>query len=308
VLGESFAAAWTHWPALVLAAICVLLCLIFSVVRWRMILTAQGLELPWGKAWAIVFIGQFFNSFMFGATGGDVVKAYYAARETGHRKTEAVSTVFIDRVVGLMGLIVLTTSVMAARVRFFLADARTRYALLFMGAVAAVTVAALIAMYAARGLSRLVPAATRLLATRPGAIFHRAYRSFYLVLTHPALLAATLAISMANHFLLIVSMWAIGYALGMAIPFADYLSLGPAVNAIAAIPITPGGLGVRESAMVVYMSVVNVPATQALPLSLLGYAIALLWSLAGGLVFMMYRGGSAESLGEELAHAGRNDP
>jgi len=303
VLGESFAAAWRRWPLLAAAALCMFACLMGSVWRWMLVLRAQGLYLKWRQAWSIVFVGHFFNSFMFGATGGDVVKAYYAARETGHLKTEAVSTVFIDRVVGLLGLVVLASATMVTRLDFFLADTRTRYALAFMGVVCGGAAAGLAFIFAARPLLRLLPVPPRLAATRLGQVFKRVYLSFHVVLTHPALLAKTVALSMANHFLLVVMVWCVGRALLVERPFIDFLSLMPTISAIGAIPVTPGGLGIRESATIVFLGVVGVSATQALPLSLLSYGIMLFWSVFGGLVFLLYTGGKGEQIKSELARA-----
>ena len=52
-------------------------------------------------------MAQFFNAFLLGSTGGDLLKAYYAARETHHRKTEAVVTVLVDRLIGLFSMLAL---------------------------------------------------------------------------------------------------------------------------------------------------------------------------------------------------------
>ena len=81
------------------------LALWLGVVRWRLVLEAQGLELSLARATRISLVAQFFNSFLLGSTGGDLIKAYYAARETHHRKTEAVTTVFVDRLVGLWAML-----------------------------------------------------------------------------------------------------------------------------------------------------------------------------------------------------------
>ena len=88
-------------PSLLLVGLA--LCL--GVVRWRIVLKAQGLDLSLARATRISFVAQFFNSFLLGSTGGDLIKAYYAARETHHRKTEAVTTVFVDRLVGLWAML-----------------------------------------------------------------------------------------------------------------------------------------------------------------------------------------------------------
>ena len=58
-----------------------------------------------------------------------------------------------------------------------------------------------------------------------------------------------------------------------------------------ALPITPSGLGVRENLFVFMLAdpSIAVAATPALSLSLLAYAGSLLWSLVGGVVYLMFR-------------------
>lgn len=304
LLGESFAVAGRNWPWLVLATLAFGICLVSVVVRWKWILAAGGLDLSWGTTWALMFIGHFFNAFLFGATGGDVVKAYYAARETGHQRTEAVATVFIDRVTGLFALLILASITMGIRFRFFMAHAWTRYALVFIGTVTVGVILGLVVLLKAK---RLLPVANRFALFRrvsgstAGQVFARAYNMFYLCLTHPALLVKTVAISFSNHLLLVLVLCAIGRAMFLDIRFMDYLSLGMTVNVIAAIPVTPGGLGVRESAAVVYFGLVGVSATRALPVSLLVYAISIFWSLVGGIVFLVHAGRTGHSISEEMA-------
>jgi glycosyltransferase 2 family protein len=94
-----------HPAALLVSFLLVGISIIAGVVRWRIVLEAQGLHLPLGRATTISFVAQFFNSFLLGSTGGDLIKAYYAARETHHKKTEAVTTVFVDRLVGLWAML-----------------------------------------------------------------------------------------------------------------------------------------------------------------------------------------------------------
>lgn len=301
LLGETLFAARRNSHLIAGALLLFLVCLCVITLRWRLILRAQELNLPWRETAAIFLIGQFFNSFLFGATGGDVVKAYYVSRETGHKKAEAVATVFIDRAVGLLVLIVFAAAIMLSRLGFFLADPKTRYALAFMLALlvaAAGGVGAMLLMPRMAGRSRLFE---RVLATKAGNAFGRAYDAFYLCLTHPSLLAKTALLSLANHSMLVVAMFLVGKALQINASFLDYLCLGPTINAIGTIPVTPGGLGVRDYACVIYLGVIGVPPAQALPLSLILYAVMLFWSLVGGLVFLFHTSGTHRSLRRELA-------
>jgi hypothetical protein len=117
--------AWTNGPrdlwhtlcltplwALVSSTLVVGLALFGGVVRWRIVLEAQGLHLPLGRATRISLVAQFFNSFLLGSTGGDLIKAYAAAQETHHKKTEAVTTVFVDRLVGLWAMLLFASLMM----------------------------------------------------------------------------------------------------------------------------------------------------------------------------------------------------
>jgi uncharacterized membrane protein YbhN (UPF0104 family) len=75
-------------------------------------------------------------------------------------------------------------------------------------------------------------------------------------------------------------------AVGLPLTFLDYLTVFPTINAVASIPVTPGGLGTRETAAIHILGVLNVPAAKALTVSLFLYAAVMLWSLAGGLVYL----------------------
>ena len=75
--------------------------------------------------------------------------------------------------------------------------------------------------------------------------------------------------------------------LGCAGALALYLVV-PVVICVSALPISPSGLGVRENLFVHLLSApaIGVPATPALSLSLLAYAVSLFWSVVGGLAYM----------------------
>jgi uncharacterized membrane protein YbhN (UPF0104 family) len=75
---------------------------------WRLIimLQVQGVPLSYWTSTKLTFAGNFFNFALPGTTGGDLIKAYYLTLYTP-LKTEAVTTVFLDRAIGLLGLVIL---------------------------------------------------------------------------------------------------------------------------------------------------------------------------------------------------------
>ena len=58
--------------------------------RWWTLVRAQGIDLGVYSAFRIQMIGVFFNAFLFGATGGDVFKAYYIATGEGSDRKAAL--------------------------------------------------------------------------------------------------------------------------------------------------------------------------------------------------------------------------
>src|ERR1044072_8121917 len=61
-----------------------------AVVRWQILLKVQGINLSNARITALFFIGMFYNQFLPGGTGGDVVKTYLLWKETPGKKPGAL--------------------------------------------------------------------------------------------------------------------------------------------------------------------------------------------------------------------------
>jgi len=287
-LVESLQAAARNWHFVLLGLLSFSVCLFLCTLRWQILLQAQGVKLPFRRVSVLFFIGQFFNAFLFGVTGGDFVKAYYVAAETHHKKTEVVATVFIDRLIGLLALIGLTIVVMAVRLRFFLQWPQTRLAMVFNLGLLIAASAGLFVVFRQNMFERW-PLFRRLeQRTSLGAMIGKAYNAFHICLRHPGLLTRTVLLSLANHTFFIVLPFLFGLALNVDLGYIAYLSVFPIINAVGAMPITPGGLGTRESAAILLLGVLGVSEPQAVTISLFVYMTMLTWSLAGGVVYFLY--------------------
>src|SRR5262249_17837325 len=66
-----------------------------TIVRWYVLVRATGLSFRLPDALRLGFIGLFFSNFLPSAIGGDVIKAYFIAKEQS-RRAIAVATVVID--------------------------------------------------------------------------------------------------------------------------------------------------------------------------------------------------------------------
>jgi glycosyltransferase 2 family protein len=78
----------------------------------------------------------------------------------------------------------------------------------------------------------------------------------------------------------------VGHGLGLPIPSIALFVIVPMILCLSSVPITPGGLGVRENLYVLMLAVVKLPKTEALSVSLIASAQGIFWSLVGGLIYM----------------------
>src|SRR5207237_1407470 len=92
------------WHFLVLAGVLGLASVLLTFVRWYFLVRAQELPFTLPSALRLGMIGFYLSTFLPGAVGGDIIKAAFIAREQS-RRTVAVTTVIMDRVIGLCGLV-----------------------------------------------------------------------------------------------------------------------------------------------------------------------------------------------------------
>jgi uncharacterized membrane protein YbhN (UPF0104 family) len=92
------------WGYLALAIVAILACNLVTFVRWWILVRAQRFEFPLRQAIRLGFVGLISNFVAPGAVGGDIVKAILMARGQPQRRTTAVATVVLDRILGMLGL------------------------------------------------------------------------------------------------------------------------------------------------------------------------------------------------------------
>ena len=298
---EQFTAAWTQGPPAVWSAIRTVApwayavslifmgaTLLIGAKRWQLALKEQGLDLPYPRTLEISLIAHFFNSFLLGSTGGDLLKAYYAARETHHKKTEAVTTVFVDRLIGLFSMLLFAVALAAPNAAVIFGHELT--GLLFL-TVLGMFCACGILVYAAfwgrnAGEDSIIGRWLRRLPR--GEYLERSLISCRIYGSRRAFLLQSLGLSMLLNLCCVLQFHTIAIGLGLELQVFLLLFLAPAIICISALPITPSGLGVREHLFVgaLTATAVGAPAKLALSLSLLAYSGSLVWSIIGGLFYV----------------------
>jgi uncharacterized membrane protein YbhN (UPF0104 family) len=274
-----------RWDTAVLSLLIFLPVPFFSALRLVWMLAIQDVRLNWRQALKLTYAGNFFNFALPGTTGGDLFKAYYITRFT-HHKTEAVTTVFLDRVIGLLGLMFMATVMLAyAWNRIGWDDAYRNSLALGLAVVWGVLVVACSFVFSARlrhaiGLPKLaaaLPAGEQLL---------RIGRATVAMRRHGVLVMMSLAVTLALQTLVVLSGFVMARALGMKGDFELYFVCIPIGFLIGAIPISPPqAVGVLEYAYIQFFAHNGLnPKSVAVAFALAIRLIQLVWALPGVLV------------------------
>jgi len=96
-----------NWPLLACTLPLCLLAVTVTILRWHLLVRALGLSFTVRETLRAGYLGYLANLLPFGLVAGDSLKAVMLIHRNPRRKTEAVASVFVDRVLGLYALLLL---------------------------------------------------------------------------------------------------------------------------------------------------------------------------------------------------------
>jgi len=258
--------------------------LLLAAVRWRMLLRVQDIDVSLWEAVRLTFLGQFFNSVVPGTVGGDLVKAYYVAKHTP-KKAAVLMSVFVDRLVGLVGLALMAAGMLVVVLAGGLVKdfAEVRLPVFCVGAILAAVAGLLAFLFSGR--FRRALRLERLYQRLP--IAHHiaaAGDAMRLYVERFGSLAGVLAVTVAAHLCFVGFVALAGLSLSLPVPWHAYFVYVPLIYIIGAVPLTPGGVGWVENWYVKFFQGPHIGASVVLALALLARLIPVLWGLPGAVV------------------------
>jgi uncharacterized membrane protein YbhN (UPF0104 family) len=263
---------------LALSAGLILLQTIAGAMRWQAIMAAQSGRIDLLTTFRIYYIGVFFATFTPGGIFGDVVRVWHAHR-VGLILSSAISSVILDRLIVVAYLVAITI----ATVHLLPPEIQARFPL---GAASALLLIALLAGLVAPLAIRRLPAKIRSHASVGKLV--ALSDSVLLVTMRPLSLIWILLLTAVSQALLCGAIGVLSRSIGGGVGFVDFMILMPPVILASILPISIGGWGMRETAMVFTLSLVGVAPESAFLLSVLVGVLALAMSLPGGVLWLLF--------------------
>lgn len=248
--------------------------------RWQMFLAGANVKLSL-KRTAISFLtGLFFNLFLPSAIGGDVIRTMHLSGHTKKPK-EVTASVFIDRVSGCMGLVLITIiSVLVGGRHINDTSVFILVAILFFLSSGGLLVIFNNAIY--KKISHFLHQGGKIRDTLKE--FHQ---EVYLFKHRPHLMVNSLIISLLVQLSALWTFYILAKALNYHIDFIYFLVFVPIVSAISMLPISIGGLGVREASLMFFFSRAGLSGEHGFILSLLVFFFTVIIGIFGGLIYVI---------------------
>jgi len=268
-----------------------------AAVRWGILLKVQGINLSWMRITGLFLIGMFYNQFLPGGTGGDIVKTYLLWKETPDKKAGALLAVLFDRMIGLIALIVITGVLIFLRYDWLTHETgaqldgdplqNPRFYVWVVLAIFGSAVLFVVTTFAVSGFNLLrflphrFPGREKLIEI--GAAYH-------LYARHWRTTAGAFVASIVCHLGTFATFLCVAYAFAANVAVIDFFAIMPIERTISSMPISFAGVGTREFILqVMLFNLCAVPPAVARMIGLTGFTVILFCCLPGGIVYFFYK-------------------
>lgn len=259
-----------------LAVLLQLVAFALGALRWWFILRRLAGQVPLATALPSYFLGLFANNFLPTSVGGDAVRTTHLHFQ-GYNARALVSSALIDRAIGVAAVLMLGGVAYGLSPLFTPAGGWT---LLLLFSLATVVLFLLLSPPVERWLTTFAERhhQRRLLRFLADiALLCHGFRDSL------GLLLGMLVLSLVLQSTVILVYALLGRGIGIDLPLTLYFIAVPLVTLVTSLPISVGGLGVREGALVALLVYFGTEYPPAVSLSLIYLLVLWLATLPGGL-------------------------
>jgi len=263
--------------------------IVVAAGKWRLLLP----DSPFSQLLKITFVRQFYALVLYGQISGDLARVYLLGREGVGRYAEVTASVLFDRVTGFLGLMVVTAVALVLS-----PGAVSPSVVVVVVVLVIVTLGSLVLLQYEPVLHRtslfLQGFATRL-GLPDTAVGHlkRFLEVLHAYSRNPGVTVLSIAVGAAYQLLCVGLTAVLARGLGIEVGFVDLCWVFGVISVLLFLPISIGGLGVREGGFVGLLAGLGVAGDQAMALSLACFGVEVVQGLAGFAVHLSTNGRSS---------------
>jgi uncharacterized protein (TIRG00374 family) len=284
-MAEALRNAHVSWVAFGILAYVVVE--IAAAFRWHVLLKVQGIHLSFWRLSGLFLIGMFYNQFLPGGTGGDIIKSYFLLKETPDKKAGALLAVVFDRFIGLVALIAITGALISLRYDFLSKTTETRWLLRFLLVLLGASILGLLSTFVISGFNLFHSLPQRFPGREKLIEISAAY---HLYARHWRATLVAFGASIVAHLATFATFLCVAYSLRANVKIVDFFAVMPIERTISAMPISFAGIGWREKVLQIMLhSLCGVPEATAILIGSLSFLLVLICCLPGAIVYFFYK-------------------
>jgi uncharacterized membrane protein YbhN (UPF0104 family) len=267
---------------------------IAALVRWQILLRVQQIYLSTARVAGLFFIGLFYNQFLPGGTGGDIIKTYLLLKEVPDKKLGAVLAVLFDRLVGLVALVILTGFLIGLRYDFLSKTPDTKQLLVGLLVILGSAVLGLLTTFVISGFG-LVHRLPHKFPGREKLIELSA--AYHLYARHWIATLAAFGVSLVCHAATFLTFFCVAksFTQSSGVGLIDFCSIMPIERTVSSLPISLAGVGWREKVLQILLSqLCGIEEGVAALIGSMSFLIILVSCAPGGLVYLFYKPSGGE--------------
>jgi uncharacterized protein (TIRG00374 family) len=262
-------------------------------VRWWLLYNTHEPQCNYRDIASSYYLGLFFNNFLPTSMGGDLVR-FFHLYSAGFNSHLLISSTFLDRVIGLFSIILMGLLSIFFIPKLNLSD-ETYQLVIILTLLIPIGVLFLLSKYTVQIINKLP---TRLAANKISEYIVKLLLTFSEYKKKWRQLAKALLLSFLAQSLIILCYIMISLGLNIQLPISTYFAIVPLIFLATSIPLSVGGLGIRESVIVYLFTYFGTGTQPAIALSLIYFTIISALTLPGALV--MLRTNYNRSFGKRL--------
>lgn len=221
---------------------------VLSAVRWFAFIKAYKLNLTIFEANKYVFVGLFLGLILPSGAGMDLVRFLYAQRNNMQKRAEVLSSIFVDRLIGVIALVFMAfVGVYFGVEKIRLIANELIWIMLFL-------VGFFIFMLTPLFERIVISLFGKVERFRIGERVQKLINSFSLYKENKLIVLISFLISILMQFLFGTSAFFISKALGFHLNYIEVMLITSAINFITMLPISFSGIGVREGGFIFFLA------------------------------------------------------